>query len=353
MGNNKDVQIVISAKDLASDILTKIGGTLAAVFSVREIYEFGKAAVESASAQEDAEMKLAAALGRTSAALLSQASALQGTTKFSDETVISAQAQVAAFSKNEQVIRRVTAAAADFAAAKGIDLVSASEIVTKSIYGEVNMLGRYGISADGAAGSAERLEMVMRKLNDHFGGQAAAQANTASGGLAILKNSYDDLLEDIGRMITENPAVIAAMGMLKQVFVDLGKFVKDNRVWLMELVKGGIVYLIQGRGGAIEVVGFFHVAWLKLKLGVTLVIAFISEKVNELYDTMRTGLLAPFDDLFKALVDLGVIAVNPFDKIKLGLLQWEQQSELTAAATAGDLAKTANGYATVLNRVRP
>ncbi len=269
MGNGvKDVQIVISAKDMATDMLKQIGGTLAAVFSIREVYEFGKAAVESASTQEEAETKLTAALGKKSEALLAQAEALQKTTKYSDTTIITADAQVAAFTKNEDVIRKVTAASMDFATAKGMDLVPASDLVTKSIYGEVNMLGRYGISVSGAAGSTERLNSVLQGLKDHFGGQTAAQAGTFAGQVDILKNSYNGLLTSIGNIITQNPAVMGAMGLLEQIFGDLSKSINDNQVSLMEFVQNGLGLFIRSMGLAINTVYAFELGWYTAKNGI-------------------------------------------------------------------------------------
>jgi hypothetical protein len=349
----KDVQIVISAKDLATDMLKQIGGTLAAVFSIREVYEFGQAAVDAASAQEDAETKLAAALGRTSAALLTQASALQGTTKYSEEVVIAAQAQVAAFSKNEDVIRRVTVAATDFASAKGIDLVSASDLITKSIYGQINMLSRYGIYATGAAGSAERLSSVLQGLNDHFGGQAAAQAQTFSGSIAILKNSFSDLLIPIGNIITQNPAVMGAMGLLKDLFEGMGQSVKDNQVWLMELVQTGIAVFIRGMGLAVNSVYSFQLAWQLLETGVQAVIYGIV--------TALDWIMTPISYVMDKLVEMGAIKVNPLKGAADGISSYRDlvhdamtQSANDVSATTDKMAKTSemtNHLADVITNV--
>ena len=58
-----------------------------------------KKSVQAYGEQELAEKKLSAALGHTSQALLSQASALQQVTSFGDEQIIQAQALIAAFTE--------------------------------------------------------------------------------------------------------------------------------------------------------------------------------------------------------------------------------------------------------------
>jgi len=72
----------------------KAGG---AFFAARGIVSGIKAVINLSGEQEMAEKKLEAALGKTSRALLSQASALQKLSMFGDEQIIEAQALIAAF----------------------------------------------------------------------------------------------------------------------------------------------------------------------------------------------------------------------------------------------------------------
>ena len=83
------------------------------------------------SKQEDAERKLHIALGFTSHSLLEYASSLQKVTKFGDEVIIDAQAQIAAFIKDEDQIKKLTKATLNLAEAKGMDLKTASDLVAK------------------------------------------------------------------------------------------------------------------------------------------------------------------------------------------------------------------------------
>lgn len=354
MSKKEEVQIVISAKDLASDALGKIGGILAGAFSVAAITAFGKAAVDSASEQEQAEVKLAQALGHVSQGLLDQASALQMTTKFADEQIIAAQASLAMFTKNESQIKQLTKATLDFAAAKGMDLASAADIVAKSFGSEISMLSRYGIATDGAAGSATRFSTVLGGLEQHFGGQAEAQANTYSGTVIKLKHSFDEVLESIGLVIVRNPVMIAAMKGVSKAFEDLGNWVNKNNIWLMELVQTGLVWLVRGIGFVIDVIGSFELAWRYLKVGADAVIYGIVASLE--------FMLRPLDWVMEKLVEFGAMDYNPFKGFTDGIKQFKDSSKDvltgsiadidTTIAKYGELHETIQGFADTLAGVK-
>tara|TARA_Y100001963_G_scaffold53761_1_gene75330 strand:+ start:3828 stop:5819 length:1992 start_codon:yes stop_codon:yes gene_type:complete len=148
--------------------------------------------------QELAEKKLEQALGRTSKGLLAQASALQRVTSFGDEAIISAQALIAAFVDDEEQIKAATAATLDLAAAKGMDLNSAADLVSKTLGSSTNSLSRYGIEVEGAVGSSERLNSLTKSIATTFGGQAKAQTDTYTGAMTQLSNIVGDISENLG-----------------------------------------------------------------------------------------------------------------------------------------------------------
>ena len=160
-----------------------------------------KSAIDLAGRQELAEKKLEASLGRTSTALLEQARALQQVSTFGDEAIIEAQALIAAFVDDEEAVKKATAATLDLAAAKGMDLTVAADLVSKTLGSSTNALSRYGIQVEGAVGSTERLESLTGNLADVFGGQASAQAETMSGKLAQMKNALGDAAEAFGELL--------------------------------------------------------------------------------------------------------------------------------------------------------
>ncbi len=164
---------------------------------------FGKMIV-----QEKAEKKLKTALGKTSTALLHHASALQKVTTFGDEEIISAQALFAAYTDDEKAIKAATAATLDLSIAKGMDLTSAADLVSKSVFSSTNALSRYGITIKGAVGSTQRLNHATREISKLYGGQAKDQADTFGGKLEKLSNKSGDVAEQIGEFLSPALALI-------------------------------------------------------------------------------------------------------------------------------------------------
>ena len=171
--------------------------------------------VKAAGEQELAEKKLSTALGRTSKQLLDQASALQQVTAFGDENIIQAQALIAAFTDDEEAIKKATEATLDLASAKGMDLFSAADLVAKTLGSSTNAMSRYGIEVTGAVGSTERLNSLTQNIANTFGGQAQAQANTMTGQFTQMANAIGDTAEAFGRLLF--PILRPAARMLKAV----------------------------------------------------------------------------------------------------------------------------------------
>ena len=189
------------------------GGTFAAIS--KTVKAFGE--------QELAEKKLETALGRTSQALLDQASALQSVSTFGDENIIQAQALIAAFTDDEEAIKRATEATLDLAAAKGMDLFAAADLVAKTLGSSTNAMSRYGIEVTGAVGSTERLNTLTQNIAKTFGGQAKAQAETLTGSLTQMGNAVGDTAESIGGLLA--PAVIVTAGVVKTLAEELNRVI--------------------------------------------------------------------------------------------------------------------------------
>ena len=148
--------------------------------------------------QEQAEKSLTIALGHKSEALIADAAALQKQTTYGDEQIIQAQALIAAFTKDETQIKSLTRATLDLAQAKGMDLVAAADLISKTIGSSTNALSRYGITVVGAVGSTERMQSATDAIAKLFGGQATGAAETYTGQLKQLENQVGDVKERLG-----------------------------------------------------------------------------------------------------------------------------------------------------------
>ena len=177
----------------------KLGAALIAAFSAQQVLNFMRTSIELYGRQEQAVKKLNTALGKTTTGLQKYASELQKVTTYGDENIIEAMALIGAFVKEEDQIKLLTKATLDLAAAKGMDLVAAADLVAKSVGSSTNALSRYGIEITGAVGSTERLETAVINITKRFGGQAEAEANTMYGAIQQVRNQIGDLQEEIGR----------------------------------------------------------------------------------------------------------------------------------------------------------
>ena len=194
----------------------------AGFFGARMLIAGMKEAVNLAARQELAERKLTAALGFRSKALENQARALQQVSMFGDELIMEAQAMLAAFIKDEDQMKKATKATLDLAAAKGMDLVAAADLIGKSVGSSTNALSRYGIVVTGAVGDTERLDSATRNIAKLFGGQAAAQADTMQGAMTGMSMAIGDAKEQFGNILA--PTVISIAKNFKSAAENIGEF---------------------------------------------------------------------------------------------------------------------------------
>ena len=199
-----------------------LGGTGAAVGKLVKAY----------GEQQLAEKKLQQALGFTSKALLAQSSALQQTTAFGDEAIIGVQALIGAFTKDEEQIKELTQTTLDLAAAKGMDLTAAADLVSKSFGSSTNALSRYGIQVEGAVGSTERLNNLTGNVAALFGGQASAQADTMTGAMQQMTNAVGDTAESMGAILA--PATINFSKSIKKAAENVSEFFLELKETQME-----------------------------------------------------------------------------------------------------------------------
>lgn len=186
--------------------------------------------IDRSNEQEEASAQLAQALGHSSEALETYASSLQKTTTFGDEAIIGAEALIAAFVKDEDQIKAATAVTLDLAAAKGMDLTAAADLVSKTLGSSTNALSRYGIEVEGAVGSQERLNSLVENVTDKFGGQAETLRKTDSGGLKSLGNAIGDVEEGLGDMLKTilGPLAQQATPALIDLSEEVKAFVKSD-----------------------------------------------------------------------------------------------------------------------------
>lgn len=179
------------------------------------VMALAKTAFDTVTKALDAQAQQEAAINKLNIALANQgnysaaaskrmqeyASALQDATTFGDELIMSAQSSLAGFGMQEESINRTTRAAADMAAATGMDLKAAADLMGKAFAGNTAMLGRYGIIISETTPKSQKFAEALKQIEGRFGGQAAAASATYAGSLEQLKNAIGDVYETLGKFL--------------------------------------------------------------------------------------------------------------------------------------------------------
>ena len=225
-------------------LLSKLRSKLLIIsFSVALVGKTVSSLVGKFIEQEKAEKKLEVALGKNITSLKNYASGLQQVTEFGDEAILSAQSLIGAFVKDEEQLKKATQATLDLAAAKGMDLNTAADLVGKTLGSSTNALSRYGIEVDHAVGSSARLESLTQNISRLFGGQARASAETLGGAVEQMKNAFGDASEAIGT------AFAPLIKSIAKTFKNAAEGAREFFLQLTETPLEKTVRLIEEAGG--------------------------------------------------------------------------------------------------------
>lgn len=175
--------------------------------------------IKAAERQEDATKRLNNALEmqghfteETSKRYANFAKELQRSTRYGDEAIQELMQQLISVGNvAPDQMERATQAAIDFAAATGRDLKTAALTVGKAMTGFTGELSRYGIIIDQNIPATEKARAALEAMERQFGGFAQRDVATFSGQVAQLSNKWSDLLEVLGKFITNSSTVKSAI----------------------------------------------------------------------------------------------------------------------------------------------
>ena len=184
-----------------------------AYFGATGIINAFRSSIDAAGRQELAERKLETALGRTSKALLDQASALQRVTTVGDEAIIEQQAFLASLKFTESQIKDIITASIDLSAATGISLESAVRNTAKTFSGLSGELGELIPQLRDLTTEEMKAGDAVKVIADLFGGQAKAQTESLTGSIEQMKNAIGDAAESMGEILT--PIVVTVAKSVK------------------------------------------------------------------------------------------------------------------------------------------
>ncbi len=243
-----------------------VKGVLAAAIT-GVLIKAAKECIDAFAESELATIKLNQALAnagnyseKASKQLLSYASQMQSVTAFEDDAIVNAEAMIASFGFEANTVQKLTSATLDLAAAKGMDLSSAADLVAKSVGSSTNAMVRYGVELEGVAGTSDRAQSAIEGITRLFGGQALAQASSMAGLMAQLKNKFNDFLESAGQNLAPTAKIIiAALSALMDVTAVFFEYINSEWgnlfTWMGEISKSGMQYI-----GQVFDIGLDHIS---------------------------------------------------------------------------------------------
>ena len=198
LGSKIENNLLRSVTSLATGFVG-LAGAMKAYSMLKEGYELAKKG-------QEAQVQLTAALGYYSAALDNEATKLSKDHTIKREDIATAQERLANYVKEESAIDALIPAVMNLAAAKGLNLATAADLVGRAIGSNEKMIGRYGITLTGAAGSMEKVQSAIDGLNAKFKGQQDA-LDTTKTFWDKLGLSIHDATENMGKVFTAQTSI--------------------------------------------------------------------------------------------------------------------------------------------------
>lgn len=239
MADSQKLEILITAKDEASKILSGLGkvaggvlkvGLGAAVAGIGALGVGLGISMKEAMDAQDIQSQLAAVLkstggvaGVTSQQVNDLANAYQSQTRYADDVIIGGENILLTFTKiGKGVFPMATQTMLDMSQALGTDLQGSAIQLGKALQDPIagiSALSRVGVNFSDSqkkvieqlmkAGKLEEAQkIILNELQTEFGGSAVAAGTTFAGQLDILKNSLLNVAEGVGT------AVIPVLGQL-------------------------------------------------------------------------------------------------------------------------------------------
>ena len=233
----------------------KLGGALAAAFAVKKIFQFGKELIRVANESESIWNRLGQAVENVGInfavarpEVVAFARAMQDTTKVGDADFAAILTELITTSGDYKGSLEAVAIVADLAAAKQIELVTASQLVGRAMIGQTGTLSRYGIVL-------EEGQDAMEVLRDTFRGFAANEVKGLEGQVAQLNNEWGDFKQALGEVLTAAAngesilqrltsavrGMTEAVGRFRDRLDPIGKFQREQMAEVLALGKDEIL----------------------------------------------------------------------------------------------------------------
>ena len=223
-----------------------------AIFAGRKLLGAFNEVIDAANAQEDAinslntQLKLAGDYSEeTSQDMQDFASSLQEVSTQGDETTLELLALAKTFDTTNEGAKALTLASTELAAATGQDTVAAMRQLGKTLGGTTGRIAEAVPAIKELSAEQLKAGEGIKLVLDRFGGTATGKIATFSGATTQLKNSFGDLLEEIGFSVTKSDDLINVIDGFKNIVGVFSSFIKNQDLDIGAILAGGLTGLLK------------------------------------------------------------------------------------------------------------
>jgi len=218
--------------DFANRTAKKFGlaAIAAGAFAVKIGYDAVKAAMEDQKSQTLLANSLRNTVGATDATIAATEeyiTAMQAEFGIADDQLRPALAGLAAVTGDVGKAQSLLGASMDIAAAKGIDLNTASKLVSKAYGGNIGALKKLFPQISAATVKSKDFAAAMREISGETKGAAAAAANTFAGQMERIKLAFGEASESLGYKLLPQIKSFADL-IINKAIPAIQKFVDEN-----------------------------------------------------------------------------------------------------------------------------
>lgn len=195
-----------------------------------------KIAAEDAAQQEDLARQLEATTGATDAqiaAVENWISQIEMAAAVSDNELRPAFENIVRSTEDITAAQDAMGLALDIAAGSGKDLETVSEALAEALQGNAAPLAELDKSLVGMIDNGATADEVMAALGDTFKGAAGRQANTAAGQMKKLQLQFENVAENVGKIL------LPLLEALAPILATIADFAAENSTALTIL--GGVI----------------------------------------------------------------------------------------------------------------
>lgn len=188
--------------------LKTLGKTLAATFSVREIYQFSKASVKAFSEDQQAAVRLSKTLDNLglsfeNARVTTFISELESASGVLDDSLRPAMQSLLMTTGSVTKSQELLNLALEMSRASGVDVATVSKDLSKAYIGQTRTLSKYNTGLTQSELKTKSFGELQEILNQQFAGQNAAYLETYAGKVSVLNVAYANMQETIGEGLVD------------------------------------------------------------------------------------------------------------------------------------------------------